>query len=90
MAINHAAWEIEAHYLGQACLNLFLTTRVERIVIGGGLLKARSLLPGTMAAFDILLAGYLPVSGEDLIAAAGLGQQSGMLGGAVLALTAFN
>ena len=90
LATDHPAWEVEAHYLGQACLNLYLTTRVDRILIGGGLLKAQSILPKTRSEFDALMSGYLPVSGQHLLQAPQLGEQAGMLGGAVLALTRFN
>ncbi|MEO1188483.1 MAG: ROK family protein, partial [Pseudomonadota bacterium] len=40
LPIDHLAWEIEAHYLAQACLNLYLATRLEKIIIGGGVMNA--------------------------------------------------
>lgn len=87
---EHPAWDIEAHYLGQACLNLYLTTRVDRIIIGGGLMQAEFLLEKTAAAFDELMGGYLAVKGAQLIKAPGLGAHAGVLGGAVTALDALS
>ncbi|MFN3213384.1 MAG: ROK family protein [Henriciella sp.] len=87
---DHQAWEIEAHYLAQACLNLYMMTRLERIILGGGLLQADHLYTKVAAAFDTLMGDYLPVSGAELITAPGLGEHVGVLGGAVLALEAFN
>lgn len=83
---DHPGWEIEAFYLAQACLNLYLATRLEKILIGGGLMQAEGLLEKTQTAFDHLMGGYLPVHGEQIIAPPGLGEHAGVLGGAVVAL----
>ena len=90
LAANHQAWQIEADYLAQACLNLYLATRLERIIIGGGVMNAPHLLARVQAAFDNLMGDYLPVLGADLIVAPKLGAQAGVLGGAVLALSALS
>lgn len=87
---DHIGWEIEADYLAQGCLNIFLMTRLQRIVIGGGLMNASHLLGQVRQRFDQLVGGYLPVSGPQMICAPGLGAQAGVLGGAVLALNALN
>lgn len=87
---QHIGWEIEADYLAQACLNLFLMTRLQCIVLGGGLMNASHLLDRVRQRFDALIGGYLPVSGPELICAPGLGAHAGVLGGAVLALNALN
>ena len=86
LAADHVAWEIEAFYLGQACLNLYLLARLERIVLGGGLMQAKHLLPRIVDAFEALMSDYLPVSGAQLIIAPGCGAQAGVLGGAIVAL----
>lgn len=83
---DHLAWEIEAYYLAQACLNLYLATCLDRIVIGGGLLQAAHLLPRVAVQFDQLVSNYLPVSGRTLIVPARLGLRSGVIGGALVAL----
>lgn len=90
LAADHPAWQIEAHYLGQACLNLYLTTRVERIIVGGGLMQAGHLLAMTAAEFDRLLGDYLPVKGAQIIIAPDLGAHAGVFGGAVTALNALS
>ena len=87
---NHQAWEIEAYYLAQACINLFLMTRLERIILGGGLLQADHLYTRIAAQFDRLMGDYLPIRGVDLVVAPKLGEHAGVLGGAVLALEVFN
>lgn len=83
---DHVGWEIEAFYLAQACLNLYLATRLEKILIGGGLMQAAGLLEKTQIAFDHLIGDYLPVHGAQIIASPGLGGHAGVLGGAVVAL----
>ncbi|MEM6556274.1 MAG: ROK family protein [Pseudomonadota bacterium] len=90
LSTDDIAWEIEAFYLGQACLNLYLTTRVQRILIGGGLMNVPGLVTRTQDAFDKLLGGYLPILGSDLICFPGLGAQAGVLGAATVALNALN
>ena len=87
---GHMGWEIEADYLAQACLNIYLMTRLQRILIGGGLMNAPHLLGMVRQRFDQLIKGYLPASGRQIICAPGLGAQAGVLGGAVLALNALN
>ncbi|MEM9572465.1 MAG: ROK family protein [Pseudomonadota bacterium] len=90
MPEQHIGWEIEADYLAQACLNLFLMTRPQRIVMGGGLMNAPHLLDRVRQRFDALIGAYLPVSDSEIICAPGLGAHAGVLGGAVLALNALN
>lgn len=90
MPPDHHGWDIAAGYLAQACLNLCLMTRLERIIVGGGLMNAPHLLAKVQASFDGLLKDYLPITGVQLICTPGLGASAGMLGGAVLALNALS
>lgn len=90
LPVDHPAWNIEAYYLAQACTNLYLMTRLNRIIIGGGLLQADHLYGKIQKQFDRLMGDYLPVKGADLIAAPKLGEHAGVLGGAVTALNALN
>ncbi|GAB5456768.1 MAG: ROK family protein [Henriciella sp.] len=87
---DHPGWDVEAFYLAQACTNLYLMSRLDRIVIGGGLLQARHLYGKIQAQFDVLMGDYLPVKGAELIAPPELGEHAGVLGGAVIALEALN
>eukprot|EP00903_Cladosiphon_okamuranus_P002892 g2890.t1 len=87
---DHIGWEIEAFYLAQACLNLYLPTRLQRIILGGGIMSAPGLLLRVQAAFDRLMGDYLPIRGDALIQAPKLGAHAGVLGGAVLAFDAIS
>lgn len=87
---SHPGWEIEAFYLGQACLNLYLATRLDKILVGGGLMQAEGLLEKTQSAFDRLMGDYLPIKGKQLITSPLLGEHAGVLGGAVVALNALS
>lgn len=90
LPVDHPAWNIEAYYLAQACTNLYLMTRLNRIIIGGGLLQTDHLYENIQKQFDRLMGDYLPVKGADLIAAPKLGEHAGVLGGAVTALKALS
>ncbi|MEL6858254.1 MAG: ROK family protein [Pseudomonadota bacterium] len=83
---DHYAWEIEAFYLAQACMNLYLMARLECVILGGGLMQAAHLLPRVAEAFDALMGNYLPITGRQLISAPGCGKHAGVLGGAEIAL----
>ena len=87
---DNPAWEIEAYYLAQACTNIYLLTRLERIIIGGGLLQADHLYAKIQTQFDAFMGDYLPVNGADLITPPVLGEHAGVLGGAVTALNALS
>lgn len=87
---DHPGWEMEAFYLAQACLNLYLGTRVEKVILGGGLMQSAGLLAKIHMAFDALLGDYLPIRGQQIIASPGLGEHAGVFGGAVVALRSLN
>ena len=42
---DHPAWELEAHYLAQMCMNLMMTVSPEKIILGGGVMSRRHLFP---------------------------------------------
>ena len=85
----HEAWEIAGFYLAQLCLTISLSARVERIVLGGGVMQAAALLQSVQANFDHLMANYLPQPSakQGLIAQAALGQDAGLIGALLLAQT---
>lgn len=56
---NHQGWNVAANYLAQACASLVLTLRLERIIIGGGLMLAKNMLPKIQTEFENQLNGYL-------------------------------
>lgn len=55
---DHPFWEVEADYLAQLCMTLFLTMAPERIVLGGGVMKQQRLYPLIHQRTAQLLAGY--------------------------------
>lgn len=90
LAADHPAWRIEAQYLAQGALSLFLTIRPQVIVMGGGLMLAPGLIETIREEFRALIGGYLD-GGPDprsLIVGPGLGDEAGLLGGVRLALDA--
>lgn len=45
LAGDEAVWELEGYYIAQALINYILTLSPEKIILGGGVLKQRQLLP---------------------------------------------
>ena len=82
---EHPGWDVAACYLGQLCLAIMLSHRVERIVLGGGVMGAPGLLGRVRAAYDGLVAGYLDGPGESVVVGAGLGGAAGVRGALLVA-----
>lgn len=80
-------WQLEADYLACLCVNLALCYSPQRIVLGGGVMQRRGLLPGIQARFDGLMNGYIgkSLNAKTLIVAAGLGARAGAFGALALA-----
>ena len=89
---EHIGWEVEAFYLAQACAILSLTLRPNKIILGGGLMLAPHLLAKVREQYANLINNYIGQSKADieaLIITAGLGDDAGLFGGAVLAMRNF-
>ncbi len=56
---DHAAWQLEAHYIAAALVNYILTLSPQRIVLGGGVMAQPALLPRVREEVLGLLAGYV-------------------------------
>jgi len=56
---EHPFWTVEADYLAQLCMTLFLSFAPERIVLGGGVMKQQRLIPLIRSRTVELLGGYL-------------------------------
>ena len=87
---EHPAWALEADYLAQMCLNAIMAFSPEKIILGGGVMGQRFLLPMIRERTVALLGGYLSSSVvdrglEDYIVAPGLGENSGVMGAYLLA-----
>lgn len=79
-------WEIEAYYLAQALVSYTLTLSPEKIILGGGVMKQKTLLPLVRKTFTDLMADYVPVPPlETYIVSPGLGDDAGIKGALVLA-----
>lgn len=89
LASDHNGWEIIADYLAQACRTLTLTLRLERIILGGGLMLAPHLLGRVRKAFDGQMVSYLgdqAIAGDMLIDRPGLGDDAGLMGAILLGM----
>ena len=86
---GHFAWELEAYYLAQLCVDAMMTVSPERIVLGGGVMSRASLMPLVRQKANELLGGYLarptPDEMDAFIVPPALWPDSGLIGGALLA-----
>ncbi len=87
---NHPAWELEAHYLALALMNLTVTVSPRRIILGGGVMQQPQLFDLLRKEFARLMNGYIRREEvlhhlSSYIQPPGLGNQAGVLGALVLA-----
>jgi len=87
---DHEAWELEAAYLAQMCMNAICAFSPEKIILGGGVMQQKHLFPRIRKKTAALLNGYVqaePVLNgmENFITEPGLGTRSGALGALLLA-----
>ena len=85
---DHVCWRIAGFYIAQLCLTLSLGWRVERIVLGGGVMNAEALLSQCRRQYSMLMQGYIAgieSDPENLIARAALGDDAGLSGAIMLA-----
>ena len=84
-----SATELEAWYLGTALANLTLSLSPQRIVLGGGVMKLRSLLEAVRRRFLDRLGGYLTLPDVldvgSFVVPPELGDRAGVLGAIALA-----
>ena len=59
MTEDHPAWELEAAYLAQMCVNAIVTFSPEVIVLGGGVMQQLHLFPRIREKTLALLGGYV-------------------------------
>jgi fructokinase len=88
---DHPAWQLEAHYIALAVMNLTLVVSPQRIVIGGGVMQQTGVIEMVRREVVQLLNGYLQTDRitrdiDHFIVPPALGNQSGMLGAIALAL----
>jgi fructokinase len=87
---GHPAWELEAHYLSLALVNLVLAFSPRRILLGGGVMQQPFLFPMIRTEFARLLNGYIRHPDvlnqlDEYIQPPKLGNDAGVLGALLLA-----
>ena len=87
---DERAWELEAEYLALGLVNVICTLSPERIIVGGGVMNAPSLLPLVRRRLSDLAGGYFdaPELGDaidEYVVAPALGDRAGVLGALELA-----
>jgi fructokinase len=87
---DERVWLLEAEYLALGLVNVICTLSPQRIIVGGGVMNAPSLLPFVRSRLRELAGGYFdaPELGEaidDYIVAPALGDRAGVLGALELA-----
>jgi fructokinase len=87
---DHRAWELEAHYLALALVNVICVLSPQRIIMGGGVMQQPQLFPLLRQNVQQLLNGYLQVPAllhqiDGYIVPPALGNRAGVLGALALA-----
>jgi fructokinase len=83
-------WALEAHYLALGLVNVICAVSPQRIILGGGVMKERTLLARVQERLRELAAGYFdaPELKEgigEFVVRPGLGDRAGVLGAIALA-----
>lgn len=87
---DHPAWDLEARYLALGIVNVIAVLSPERIVLGGGVMRAAHLLPRIRRYVVDVLAGYIRARAileaiDAYLVPAALGERAGVLGALALA-----
>ena len=94
MMPDHPAWDLEADYLAEMCVNTIMTVSPEKIVLGGGVMQQSHLFPRIRTRVRELLGGYIlsdAVTKENIdkyIVSPALGVNSGIVGALLLGVQA--
>ncbi len=87
---DHPAWDLEAKYISLATINYICTLSPQKIILGGGVMKQKQMLPLIHERVKVLLNNYIQAPEitdniEDYIVLPKLGDDSGVLGAIALA-----
>jgi fructokinase len=90
---NHPAWQLEAHYVALAVVNLIYCFSPQRVVLGGGVMQQPGIIDRVRGEVQRSINGYLQSDRitrdiDQLIVPPGLGTRSGVLGALALAIAA--
>ena len=91
---EHEAWDLEASYLAQMCMNAICAFSPEKIILGGGVMQQKHLFPLIREKTLKLLNGYVQAKEildhiDSYIVEPGLGTKSGVTGALLLAKEAY-
>ena len=91
---DHEAWDLEAAYLAQMCMNAVCAFSPEKIILGGGVMQQKQLLPKIRQKTLERLNGYVQAEEilkdiDSYIVEPGLGTKSGATGALLLARQAY-
>lgn len=91
---DHEAWDLEASYLAQMCMNAICAFSPEKIILGGGVMQQKHLFPKIRQKTLALLNGYIRTETiekriSSYIIEPGLGTKSGATGALLLAREAY-
>jgi fructokinase len=92
---DHPAWAMEAYYIGQAVTSTILLLSPKRIILGGGVMQQKQLLPLVREEVRRNLNGYVSVDAivndvNDYIVSPGLGDNGALCGALALGVEAIN
>jgi fructokinase len=87
---NHPAWDLEAKYISLAVINYICTLSPQKVILGGGVMKQKQLLPLIHKRVKSLINNYIRVPEitnniERYIVLPELGDNAGVLGAIALA-----
>jgi fructokinase len=93
LGTDHPAWAMEAYYLGQAVTTTILMLSPKRVILGGGVMHQKQLLPMIRSEVSKNLNGYVSAAPlltgiDDYIVSPGLGDNAGLCGSLALGLAA--
>lgn len=58
LGADHPGWTFASHYLATLCVNLAYSLRIERIILGGGVMTPKFLMDRVRSDFAGMMAGY--------------------------------
>ena len=88
---DHEIWDHAVNAIANLCVTLILTTSIEKIVLGGGVIKRKGLLEKIRKQTVVLINGYLelPEDMSTFITTSHYGEDAGLIGAIILAQKAY-
>ena len=90
---DHVAWDLEGYYIGQACASFVLILSPKKIILGGGVMHKKNVLPAVHKYTKEFLNDYIQKDEvtkniDSYIILPGLGDNAGIVGSIALAVEA--